>query len=134
MATAQEVEAWMNVVWKVIVAGLLGSIATAIPLWFQIRKLNRRFKTEDSKQESKERINHEAEWKRIIEFRDAEMTRLRERDDQQEKKITELYAMNLECQKSEARSTERISNLEKQNALLTEKLARFEEIILKKGQ
>jgi rubrerythrin len=65
-------------------------------------------------------INTEAEWKRIIEFRDAEVTRLRDRDNSQEKQILDIYNRLIESQRNEARKEEKLQGLEKQVERLTQ--------------
>lgn len=65
-------------------------------------------KDKESKSAQKDKINTEAEWKRIIEFRDAELVRLRERDDQQERQITSLWEKHIQCEKTEAAQSQKI--------------------------
>lgn len=93
---------------RLIIAIILGAFSTGLPLYLQIRKMNLRFKADENKITSKERINSEAEWKRIIEFRDAELVRLRERDDQQERQLNDLWDKHIQCQRNEAAQAERI--------------------------
>lgn len=101
---------------------LLGAAASGIPLWFKVRSLNQKIKSGDQEIESgdikiqqqrtkavqQDKINSEAEWKRIIEFRDAELVRLRERDDQQERQITTLWEKHVACERNEAAQGEKI--------------------------
>lgn len=107
---------------KQVITLLLGAVATGIPLWFRIKRLEQKLKegdqalksgdiklrVEETRAVHKDKINTEAEWKRIIEFRDAELVRLRERDDQQERQITVLWDKHVECQRSEAAQAEKI--------------------------
>ncbi len=93
---------------KILIGIVIGAASSGIPLWFKIRSLGQKLRTEDNKISSKERINAEAEWKRIIEFRDAELVRLRERDDQQERQLNDLWDKHIQCQRSEAAQGERI--------------------------
>lgn len=113
---------------KTVVYVMLGAAATGIPLYRKLRKiqievgdgnlrlrgkeakLTREDELEHEKIEQQKKINAEAEWKRIIEFRDAELVRLRERDDQQERQLKELWDRHIECQRSEAAQGERIKS------------------------
>lgn len=115
---------WIEV-FKALVSAAVGAVASGVPLWYQIRKLNNRLKTEDNKITQREKINAEAEWKRIIEFRDAELVRLRERDDQQEKQIDDLWEKHVQCQRSEAAQAERIKANEERIKSLEDKLSLF---------
>lgn len=94
---------------KVFLGIVIGAASAGIPLWIKIKRVQQQLQGGDiklheqaAKAANKDKINTEAEWKRIIEFRDAELVRLRERDDQQERQITELWNKNIECQRSEA--------------------------------
>jgi len=111
---------------KILVSIILGGAATGIPLWYKLRSLNLKIqeggikiegqklkldrKDEESREEldQQKKINAEAEWKRIIEFRDAELVRLRERDDQQERQLMELWNKHIECQRTESAQAEKI--------------------------
>lgn len=112
---------------KLLLAILIGAAGSGIPLYAQLRKLNLKFKTEENKISSKERINSEAEWKRIIEFRDAELVRLRERDDQQERQLNDLWEKHIACQRSEAAQGERIRSNEERIKYSEEKIRGLEE-------
>jgi hypothetical protein len=111
---------------KYLLSILLGAAATGIPLWYKIRQINLKMaeggikiegqklkldrKDEEAREEldQQKKINAEAEWKRIIEFRDAELVRLRERDDQQERQLMELWNKHIECQRNESAQAEKI--------------------------
>lgn len=115
-----------------IIAIGIGASAVGIPLYAKIRRLVQDIKLGaievDSKAadvNAKEQINAAAEFQRIIKFRDDEIKRLMERDEQQERKIQELYDRHLECARNEARqderskmNTEKISTLERKVMLL----------------
>lgn len=129
---------------KIIISILLGAASAAIPLYFKMRsmglklkeqaqKLDLDNKTKEHKLELTNRINHEAEWKRIIEFRDQEMKSLRERDNQQEERINDLFAKYLESQKLEARCAERTIAQNDQIKFLLEKISKLEEILIQRG-
>lgn len=116
---------WLEL-FKILISVLIGAAAAGIPLWRKIRKINLEIgegniklhgqqakmdrKDEEAREEldQAKKINSEAEWKRIIEFRDAELVRLRERDDQQERQLMELWKQHIECQRNEAAQGEKI--------------------------
>ena len=113
---------------------ILGAIASGIPLYFKIRTMSLSQKEKEQKfleikhqLETKINIDHEAEWKRIIEFRDQELVRLRDRDDQQDKALKDLYEKHIECKRNEAQQAQRINYLD-------ERIKRLEEILKSKGE
>ncbi len=79
-----------------------GALTTGLPLYHKFRMLSLDIKERENKLKADEHINTEAEWKRILAERNEELKRLRDRDDQQDQKITDLYNKNLECRTSEA--------------------------------
>lgn len=112
---------WLNTLFDLVVPALIGAATAGIPLWVKLRRANikldgerynldRRKSSELHELETKKQIDAEAEWKRILEFRDLELQRLRDRDEQQERQLTELRTQNLECAKRDARNEERINN------------------------
>ncbi len=107
---------------KLFLAIIIGAASSGLPLYYKLRQMGLKFKTEENKISSKERINAEAEWKRIIEFRDAELVRLRERDDQQERQLNDLWDKHIQCQRSEAAQAERIKSLEEKTKSLEERV------------
>src|SRR5688572_27597270 len=115
---------WLELL-KTVLSILAGAAASGVPLWYKVRSLSQKLqeggiklrgqeakadqKAELAREEvdQQKKINSEAEWKRIIEFRDAELTRLRERDDQQERQLLELWNKHIECQRNEAAQGEK---------------------------
>lgn len=98
--------------WAIAIA--IGASAVGIPLYAKIQKLSQDIKLGlveiDSKEAdvaAKEQMNAATEFQRIIKYRDDEIKRLTERDEQQEHKIQELYDRHLECARNEARQDER---------------------------
>lgn len=113
---------------------IIGAIGSAIPLYFKIRSMSLSNKEKEHKLveikhqlATKVNIDHEAEWKRIIEYRDQELVRLRDRDDQQDKALKDLYEKHIECKRNEAQQAQRINYLE-------ERIKRLEEILKSKGE
>lgn len=120
--------------WVKLLASAIGGAGTAsVLLWYKFKSYQQRLKekdqllnqqqqTNDLVTQSKEhdlrvkgQIDSEAEWMRIIQYRDNELIRLRDKDEQQEKKISDLYEKHLGCQKSEAAQGERIKMLEERD-------------------
>lgn len=115
---------------KFVLSALSGALTVGFPLWYKIRKAQQKLadsgidiRAKDEKLELEQRtkehafdvqgkIDSEAEWKRILEYRDAELVRLRDRDEQQEKKLQDLYDKHVSCQRNEAAQAERIKMLE----------------------
>lgn len=107
---------------RLFFAVILGAAGSGIPLWYKMRQLSLKLRSDEGQVTNKERINAEAEWKRIIEFRDAEMVRLRERDDQQERQLKDLWEKHIQCQRSEATLGERVKSNEERIKSLEEKI------------
>ncbi len=116
---------------RLFLAVLTGAAASGIPLWFKMRSLSLKLRSDENKVTNKEKINSEAEWKRIIEFRDAEMIRLRERDDQQERQLAELRQQNVNCQKNEAAQAEKIRANEERAKSNAEQIDRLDTKVMK---
>lgn len=119
---------------KLFISVILGAAASGIPMYIQIRKMNLKFKADENKISSKERINAEGEWKRIIEFRDAELVRLRERDDQQERQLNDLWDKHIQCQRSEAAQAERIKANEERIKSLEERVLELLKVAVTQGK
>lgn len=116
----------MDEVLKWLLSALSGALTVGLPLWWKFRKAQQKLeagaqelKKGDVDVQSKEhqlrvitQIDSEAEWKRIIEYRETELVRLRDKDEQQEKRINDLYDKHLACQKTEAAQAQQIKTLE----------------------
>lgn len=149
----------------VAIPGILGAASTGVPLYIALRKAVSEMKTstamlssqleeskqklEESKQKlvleleekktsnvTKQRIDTEAEWKRVIDEKNGELVRLRAKDDEQELKLADLLNKHIECQKTEARNDERLKNYErttteqsKQIRALTTKLLQLDKLV-----
>lgn len=103
------------------ISGIIGAAAAGIPLWIMLRRLNVELKAKNNELDNQQReadlvldtkehdlekqihIDKEAEWKRIIDERNEEIKRLRERDDAQEAKLHTLFEKSVACEKNEAR-------------------------------
>lgn len=130
---------WLGVLppiiqWAIAIA--IGASAVGIPLYAKIRKLGQDIKLGqvevDSKEADvvrKEQLNAAEEFQRIIKFRDDEIKRLMERDEQQERKIQELYDKHLDCAKNEARQDER-SKMNTEKILALERKVMMLEMLL----
>ena len=105
--------------WQVLLSSGMGALASGIPLYIKLRSALTKIKSGEHSLETKiltdehdldkqKQIDSEAEWKRILEFRDLELQRLRDRDEQQERQLTELRTQNLDCVKRDAKNEERI--------------------------
>lgn len=132
---------------NLVIPGLVGAAGSGIPLFIQLRKANSEIKTAQAQLEvqlekqrntnqNDARINIEAEWKRVIDEKNAELVRLRAKDDEQETKLTDLMNKHIECQKSEARNEVKLSNFEttskeqaRQIKALTTKLLQLDKIV-----
>lgn len=119
---------------QILISIIMGAFASGIPMYLQIRKMNLKFKADENKLTSKERINAEGEWKRIIEFRDAELVRLRERDDQQERQLNDLWDKHIQCQRSEAAQAERIKANEERIKSLEERVLELLKVAVTQGK
>lgn len=122
---------WLDVI-KYTISIVIGAASSGIPMWFQMRKLGQKLREGDNKITNKERINAEAEWKRIIEFRDAELVHLRERDDQQERQLNDLWEKHIQCQRSEAAQGERIKANEERIKSLEERVLELLKLAVQK--
>lgn len=109
---------------QTLVSGLLGAATTGIPLWIKLRNANIGFKKKeaeldiqiDKKKAEQVKINKidtEAEWKRILEARNEELSTLRARDDVQEGQIKDLYQKHMECEKDKARNEAKLEAMER---------------------
>lgn len=107
---------------KLFLGIIIGAASSGLPLWYKMRQMSLKLRSDEGKISSKERINAEAEWKRIIEFRDSELVRLRERDDQQERQLNDLWDKHIQCQRSEAAQGERIKANEERIKSLEERV------------
>lgn len=118
-------------------SAVAGALTAGVPLWYKFKRMQLRIKEGNVDLQTKEhtfnvqsKIDSEAEWKRIIEYRDAELVRLREKDEQQEKKIQDLYEKHIECRTSEARQGEQLTALNKKvETMDAERLANTRELI-----
>lgn len=123
--------------WEAIVQTLVtvvgGAAMSGVPLWIQLRKarvdanksetdneLSARSK--ENEIEAANKISVEAEWKRLLDFRQTELLRLQARDNEQEAKIVQLQSQHMECEKKEARNDERIKMNEERIRSLEEKI------------
>ena len=120
--------------YQAVVTMIIGAIGSAIPFYFKIRSMSLAYKEKEHKflevshqLNTKMNIDHEAEWKRIIEYRDQELVRLRDRDDQQDKALKDLYEKHIECKRNEAQQAQKINYLD-------ERVKRLEEILKSKGE
>jgi len=109
---------WESII-QTIVSIVGGAATSGIPLYIMLRKARiDATKTEDDNAlsnrsreneiEAANKISVEAEWKRLLDFRQTELLRLQARDNEQEAKIVALQAQHMECQVKEARNDERI--------------------------
>lgn len=143
---------------KYFISILVGAASAGVPLYLQLAKFKQELREQKQKLEEqqkehdqklkegdislkdkeakvvqKDKINTEAEWKRIIEFRDAELVRLRERDDQQERQINTLWEKHIACEKTEAAQAERIKaqneKIEANQARITTMETRLDELL-----
>lgn len=85
-----------------------GAVTSGVPLIIMLRKANMDLAKEKMSIDVANKINLEAEWKRLLDLRTDEITRLNKRDDEQQKEISSLQSQHAECQKSDARNSERI--------------------------
>lgn len=111
--------------WSIAALSSIGTLITAgIPLYIKLRnalfqldkkraELDLALKAQSQEQAKAVKIDSEAEWKRILESREAEIASLRARDELQDKQIRDLYDKHLDCEKERARNEERIKAVEK---------------------
>jgi chromosome segregation ATPase len=122
----------MNELINHAIPGLIGALASGIPLYIKLRKANLVFKKSEIELNESKKINTEAEWKRILEYRDAELVQLRARDEAQEKQIRDLYEKHTQCETDKARNDEKIkANDEKIKSLeakLEDKINQIKEL------
>lgn len=118
---------------KILLSILTTAAVTGIPLYYKYRQVmlklkekeaevDIKVKTEESKLHNTEELNKESAWKRLLEIHEAENTKLRARDDAQEKKLDDLMERNIQCQRSEAALTERLKATEDRVRFLEEKI------------
>jgi hypothetical protein len=118
-----------------LISALMGAVASGVPLYikfrnaqFELSKQGRILDLEVAHQQSEHdksnRINTEAEWKRILEYRDAELSTLRARDEAQDRQIKDLYDKFVESEKNKAR-------LEAIEGVNKERMAALEDKLLK---
>lgn len=130
-----------------IVPAIVGAAGSGIPLYLTLRKtlaelrdskakLDVELERQKNDNNNAQKINTEAEWKRVIDEKNAELIRLRAKDDEQELKLGDLMNKHIECQKTEARNDERLKNYEKttgeqskQIKALTTKLLQLDKIV-----
>jgi DNA-binding helix-hairpin-helix protein with protein kinase domain len=105
-------------------SALLGALSTGIPLYIKLRnatveidKKRAELQLEVDKKRAEQvrtnKIDTEAEWKRILEYRDAELITLRARDEAQDRQIKDLFDKHVECEKDKARNEARLEGLDK---------------------
>lgn len=109
---------------QTLISLAIGAVGGALPLYFKLKN----FQTKISKQvadneleiekkraehQKSNKIDTEAEWKRILEYRDAELTTLRARDEAQDRQIKDLFDKHVDCEKDKARNEARIEALER---------------------
>lgn len=130
-----------------LIPAIVGAAGSGIPLYITLRKALADLRTSKAKLDVEldrqksdnvnvQKINTEGEWKRVIDEKNAELIRLRAKDDEQENKLTDLLNKHIECQKGEARNDERLKNYEKttteqarQIKALTTKLLQLDKIV-----
>jgi hypothetical protein len=130
-----------------IIPGLVGAAGSGIPLYIALRKalaelrdsrakLDVELERQKADNTNAQKINTEAEWRRVIDEKNSELVRLRAKDDEQEAKIADLLNRHIECQKSEARNEVKLANFEnttkeqaKQIKALTTKLLQLDKIV-----
>jgi hypothetical protein len=139
-------------IWQIAIPAVVGALTSGVPLYIKLRsalsdirkqdaEAQIAIKAKESELQDKTKINTEGEWKRILEYRDAELVQLRTKDEQQEKKIDELFKLHVDCERDKARHEERfkaqnekIVALEKKvedaNAPLAKNLALLVELLL----
>lgn len=111
---------------QVAIPAIVSAAAVGVPLYMQVRKLNDELRQSKANAELEvkkkaqeitetDKINVEASWKRIIGEKDAELIRLRSKDDEQELKIGDLLTRHIECKQNEARQDERAKFFEKRS-------------------
>lgn len=125
---------------QTLITALLGAAGGAIPLWIRLRnaqvgikqkeaELDLAISEEKDKQSQHNKINTEAEWKRILEYRDAELLTLRARDEQQERQIKDLYEKHVKCETDKARTEARLESMEKHQERIELELAQLKALM-----
>lgn len=115
-----------EMIFQIAVPAIIGAASTGVPLWIQLRKAFAEIRQTtanadlDIKKKAKElsnadKINAEAEWRRVIDEKDKELVRLRAKDDEQEVKIENLLNRHIECKQNEARQDERAKYYERRS-------------------
>lgn len=130
---------------------LLPSLTTAIvavtPVYLTLRKVKAELsesrekltvamRRENSVLDEEQRINIEAQWKRVLKEREEELIRLRAKDDEQESKIGDLLNRHIECKENEARTDEKLKTsdqrrraMNRQIKALTTKLLELDNLL-----
>lgn len=145
-------------IFQIALPAITGALAVGIPLWIQLRKAfaeisqgkataelqakerNSQIELEAKKKAQEmtqnDKINVEAEWKRVLNEKDTELVKLRAKDDEQEAKIDNLLTRHIECKQNEARQDERAKFYEKRSEeqgreikALTSKIGQLEKLI-----
>lgn len=109
---------------QTLIAAVMGAAGSGIPLWIKLRNANIGIRKKEAEldleitkkkaeQDQTDKINTEGEWKRILEYRDAELQTLRARDEAQDKQIKDLYDKHIDCEKERARNEAKIEAIEK---------------------
>lgn len=109
---------------QALISALGGAATVGVPLWIKLRNANVGIKKREAEldieitkkkaeQDETNKINTEGEWKRILQYRDAELQTLRSRDEAQDKQISDLYNKHIDCEKERARNEAKIEALEK---------------------
>ena len=129
------------------IPALVGAAGSGIPLYLSLRKtlaelrdskarLDVELQRQTNENVNAQKINTEAEWKRVIDEKNAELIRLRAKDDEQESKLTDLMNKHIECQKSEARNEVKLTNFgettkeqARQIKALTTKLLQLDKLV-----
>ncbi len=129
------------------IPAVIGAAGSGIPLYLTLRKalaelrdskarLDVELQRQTNENANAQKINTEGEWKRVIDEKNVELTRLRAKDDEQENKLADLLNKHIECQKTEARNDERLKNYgettreqTRQIKALTTKLLQLDKLI-----
>lgn len=129
------------------IPGIIGAAGSGLPLYIALRKaladlrdskakLDVELDRQKADNTNAQKINTEAEWKRVIDEKNAELIRLRAKDDEQENKLTDLMNKHIECQKNEARNDEKLKNFgettkeqTRQIKALTTKLLQLDKLV-----
>lgn len=111
-----------NFIFSTALSAIMGAAISGFPLYRQLRNLKMADARNQAKLTQQEKINVEAEWKRILEERAKEETRLRARDDEQDRQIKDLLDRFIKAETSRAAGEERIRMLNDQVRQLMELL------------